>query len=68
MPDLVVPGETGLLVRLGDRAEFAKQTRLILDDGELNEKLSANSLARIEREFSLEQMINRHAELYRTFE
>lgn len=67
MRDLVVPGETGLLVPLGDRAEFTKQTRMILEDAELSRKLSANSVARIEREFSLEQMVNRHAELYRTY-
>ena len=67
MRDLVIPGETGLLVPLGDRAEFTKQTRLILDDKELSGKLSANSIARAEREFSLAQMIDRHAALYRTY-
>ena len=67
MRDLIVPGETGLLVPVGDRAEFTKQTRLILDDTELSSKLSANSIARVEREFSLQQMISRHAELYRSF-
>jgi len=63
--DLVVPGETGYLVPLGDRAAFARQTRILLDDVELSRRFGAAGRERVLREFSVERMIARHAELYR---
>ncbi|HUY35268.1 MAG TPA: glycosyltransferase [Pirellulales bacterium] len=63
--DLVVPGQTGFLVPLGDRAAFARQTRVLLDDAELAGRFGAAGRERVLREFSIERMIERHAELYR---
>ncbi len=63
--DLVVQGETGYLVPLGDRAAFARQTRILLDDAELSRRFGAAGRERVLREFSVERMIARHAELYR---
>jgi glycosyltransferase involved in cell wall biosynthesis len=63
--DLVVPGETGYLVPVGDRAAFARHTHTLLDDRELAERLGAAGRLRMERDFSVDQMIARHAELYR---
>jgi glycosyltransferase involved in cell wall biosynthesis len=63
--DLVVAGETGYLVGLGDRAAFARQTRILLDDAELARRFGAAGRERVLREFSIEKMIERHVELYR---
>ena len=66
--DLVVPDETGFLVPVGDRAAFVKQTRKVFEEAGLAESLSVNSQARIANEFSVDQMIARHAELYTSFQ
>jgi glycosyltransferase involved in cell wall biosynthesis len=63
--DLVVPGETGFLVRVGDRAGFARFTNKLLDDAGLAQRLGEAGRQRMLDEFSLERMISRYAELYR---
>ncbi len=63
--DLVVDGVTGFLVPVGDRYEFTRRTHWLLDDLALRERLGAAARERIEREFSVEQMVRRHVELYR---
>ena len=63
--DLVVPGETGYLVPIGDRAAFARETRRLLDDAELARRLGEAGRRRMLAEFTIEQMVERHAELYR---
>lgn len=63
--DLVVPGETGYLVPVGDRAAFARETRRLLEDAELGRRLGEAGRRRMLTEFTIEQMIERHANLYR---
>jgi glycosyltransferase involved in cell wall biosynthesis len=63
--DLVLPGTTGYLVPLGDRAGFARYTDRLLDDAELAARLGQAGRERARREFSVEKMIQLHAELYR---
>ena len=63
--DLVVHEKTGFLVALGDRAGIASQTRELLKHPELGLTLGAAGKERIEREFSVERMVDRHEELYR---
>lgn len=62
--DLVLAQQTGYLVPLGDAAAFARQTQLILNDAELAARLGAAAQQRIRAEFSVERMVQRHAELY----
>lgn len=62
--DLVVPGETGFLVDVGDRAAFAQKTQVLLTDRERAERLGQAGQRRMREHFSVEQMIARHAELY----
>lgn len=62
--DLVVPSETGYLVPLGDRGEFARKTKVLLDDISLAQGYGAAGRKRIEQEFSIDQMIARYVELY----
>jgi glycosyltransferase involved in cell wall biosynthesis len=63
--DLVVPGETGHLVAVGDRLEFARRATWLFDDEPLRRRVGAAGQERIRMHFSVEQMIARHAELYR---
>jgi glycosyltransferase involved in cell wall biosynthesis len=62
--DLVVDGVTGYLVAVGDRFEFSRRTHWLLEDAELQRRLGAAGRERIEREFTVEQMVGRHAALY----
>jgi len=64
--DLVVDGETGFLVNVGDRATLAQKALLILGDVELEKKLGLAGKERMLRDFSIEKMVERHEELYRS--
>lgn len=63
--DLVVEGETGYLIHLGDRAEFARRTNALFNDPALAARLGAAARERVAREFSVERMVERFARLYR---
>ena len=63
--DLVVPNETGYLVTVGERADFARYANKLLDDPELARRLGAAGRARVADSFSVETMVDRFAELYR---
>jgi glycosyltransferase involved in cell wall biosynthesis len=63
--DLVLPGTTGYLVPLGDRAGFARWTNNLLDDAGLAQRLGQVGRQRVQDEFTVEKMVQRHAELYR---
>ena len=62
--DLVVPDETGLLVAVGDRAGFTKQTHRVIEDPALRSTLGRNSQRRMQEQFSVQRMLERHSELY----
>lgn len=64
--DLVVPGETGFLVPVGDRGALARKMQTLLNDPELAQRLGAAGRARMLGEFTVEQMVARHADLYRS--
>lgn len=63
--ELVVPGQTGFLFPLGDRASLARITNKILDDSALAARLGAAGRERIGQEFTLAAMVEKHAALYR---
>jgi glycosyltransferase involved in cell wall biosynthesis len=63
--ELVVAGETGYLIPVGDRAAFAKHTERLLNDAALAGRFSAAARHRVESEFSVEKMVERHVGLYR---
>lgn len=64
--DLVVPGETGYLVGIGDRgrADLVRHTRNLLNDPQLARRLGANAARRVREHFSAETMIERYCRLY----
>jgi glycosyltransferase involved in cell wall biosynthesis len=63
--DLVVPGQTGYLVPVGDRAGFARCANRLLDDAPLAGRLGRTGRERAERDFAPGPMIQRYAALYR---
>lgn len=63
--DLVIPERTGLLVSVGDRADFARQTHRLLDDCDLATALGEAAREKIATEFTVDAMAAAHASLYR---
>ncbi len=63
--DIVVPEQTGVLVSLGDLKAFAKAVLALLDSPERRAAFGAMGQRRIEEEFSVGRMVDRHLELYR---
>ncbi|MEE3372381.1 MAG: glycosyltransferase [Planctomycetota bacterium] len=62
--ELVVDQETGFLVAVGDRAGFARWTQALLADRPLADRLGKAGQQRVRTEFSVDQMVRRHTELY----
>ena len=62
--ELVVDQETGFLVAVGDRAGFARWTQRLLEDRPLADRLGRAGQQRVRTEFSVDQMVQRHTELY----
>ncbi|MFO0817184.1 MAG: glycosyltransferase [Pirellulales bacterium] len=62
--DLVIPGESGFIVSVGDSGEFARKARVLLDDSELARKTGQAARQRMLSEFSVEKMVARHVLLY----
>jgi glycosyltransferase involved in cell wall biosynthesis len=63
--ELVVHDQTGFLVRVGDRAGFARCAHKILDDSPLAKRLGDAGRQRIAAEFTVQAMVDKHAALYR---
>ena len=63
--ELVVDGETGFLVKVGDRVGFQQFTDRLLADPELARRLGAAGRERMCREFSFDSMVAAYATLYR---
>lgn len=64
--ELVSHEETGLVVPVTDRAEFAKAVVRLLGDDELAKQLGSAARDRMVSEFSIRRMVESHANLYRT--
>lgn len=63
--DLVTHGQTGMLVGVGDRADFARKTQTLLEDRDLAARLGEAARQKIADEFSVAAMVAAHAALYR---
>lgn len=63
--DLVIPGETGWLVAVGDSAGYAKWAERLLSDRDLARRMGAAGRQRVSIEFSVEKMVERFTALYR---
>jgi len=63
--ELVIDGETGFLVDVGDHVAFAQFTDRLLADPKLAGRLGSAARERALKEFSIKTMVNAHADLYR---
>ena len=63
--ELVVPGETGFLFKLADSVGIMQFLRRLIDEPGLAERLGRAGHERIEREFSIERMVDGYANVYR---
>lgn len=63
--ELVVPGETGFVVPVGDRVAFAQFTAKLLAEPELSQRMGAAARERIRTEFSIDKMVAGYVALYR---
>lgn len=63
--ELVVDGETGYLVRVGDSVGIAQFTDRILADASLSRRLGTAGQERMRTQFSIDRMVAAHVELYR---
>ncbi|MEK6257367.1 MAG: glycosyltransferase [Planctomycetota bacterium] len=63
--ELVVPGETGFLFKLADSVGVMQFLRRLIDEPGLGERLGRAGRERIQREFSIERMVDGYANVYR---
>ncbi|MDV6030362.1 MAG: glycosyltransferase [Phycisphaera sp. RhM] len=63
--DLILDDQTGRLVPLGDRAALARESLDLLEHPEVAVRLGTAASERIKDAFSVEIMVQRHAQLYR---
>lgn len=64
-PEVVLPGDTGLLVPPADPQALARGLAQILDDPTQAQAMGRAGAARVQERFSLEAMCRAYAELYR---
>ena len=64
VPELVVDGETGLLVPAGDTRALAAALQRLVDDPDLRVRLGAAGRARVEEHFRLDSFLEAHRNLY----
>ena len=62
--EVVIDGETGLLVPLKNPPALAKAIRALVDDPDLGRNLGEGGRRRVEDEFGVETMVERFAALY----
>jgi glycosyltransferase involved in cell wall biosynthesis len=66
LPEIVVPGETGWLLAPGDAGELADAMMAVLSDPDRAAQMGRAGKERVRREFPVQRMASRTAELYRS--
>jgi glycosyltransferase involved in cell wall biosynthesis len=64
LSEIIVQGETGFLIEPGNKAAFARQTRLLLDNPDERRRLGAAGRQRVVEHFSAAQLVEACARLY----
>ena len=62
--DLVVPGATGFLVPVGERAERVRATEKLFQDPELARRFGTAGRQRVRDRFDVQQMVEQHVAMY----
>ena len=62
--DTVEDGINGFLLPLRDSDELADRLRILIEDGDLRQKMGEESRRIAERDFSLDTVIKRHLDAY----
>ncbi|MGQ0529547.1 MAG: glycosyltransferase family 4 protein [Panacagrimonas sp.] len=65
MPEAVADGHSGVLVTPGDASALRAALERLIGDPDLRQRLGAQGRARVEREFSVEQMVDGNLAVYR---
>lgn len=65
--DVVDDGVNGFLVPVKDSKALAEKLRILLDNKELRIKMGQASRKKAEKEFDLENVVNKHLEIYNFF-
>lgn len=65
IPEIIKPGETGLLVEKGDAKALAVAIEQLIVDSNMREKFVKASLEYVREKFSLEQMVSGNWRVYR---
>lgn len=63
-PELVLEGENGFLVPVGDVELLAERIGALVRDRECNSRISVNNINKIQSEFSIDLMVNKHQNVY----
>ena len=63
--ELVVDGQTGFLVPLGQTKAFAQRTNQLLDDADLRNRFGTAAQQRVREQFDVEKMVQSYIRLYR---
>lgn len=63
--ELVIHNETGFLCKLGDAVGYMQYLRRLIDEPGLGERLGTAGRERIRAKFSIQQMVDGYANLYR---
>jgi glycosyltransferase involved in cell wall biosynthesis len=63
--DLLVNEQTGYLVPVGDRAEFARRINDLLNNADLAQQMGDAGRDRMRQHFTVDKMVQQYAELYR---
>ena len=64
-PEVVVEGETGRLVPARDVGAMAEALLTIATDSDTARRMAASGRSRVERQFTIERMVERYAAVYR---
>ena len=64
VPEAVIDGETGLLVPAEDAAALRDAIAILLESSELRDRLGRAGRERMQNEFSIATMVDRHEQLY----
>ncbi len=65
--DTVIDGENGFLIPIKDAESLAEKIELLVNNAELRQQMGKKSREYAEKYFSIENVVEKHLELYNSF-